>query len=277
MKGYKATYDGKCIGLTYEVGKTYSIDKLMMCECGFHFYLDLKDIVKYFRSDKNLVVFEVEAIGECIVEDDMAVTDKLKILREIPKEEYQEWIRYDDRGNVIYFKKHDNYEKFFEYDSDGNMILEKSSNYKWHYEYDSGGNLIHEIDQQGIEKFYEYDSEGNLIYSRGPAEIEIWREYDSNGNEVHYRYSDGRPGNDYEAWNEFDSDGNMIYCKSKGVHFCSRDSSTESWFEYDSNGNVIYIKYGSNGDEYFFGYDEKGNMVSYKKLPGDFKWNVTIE
>ena len=60
MRGYKASYKGKCLTLTYEVGKTYSIDKLELCKYGFHFCKKMKDVIKYYHYNNDFVLFEVD-------------------------------------------------------------------------------------------------------------------------------------------------------------------------------------------------------------------------
>ena len=105
MTGYKASYNGKCKILTYEVGKTYAFNgTLKMCSQGFHFCKELKNVFNYYDRNNNLVVFEVEALGEVINENDKSVTDKIKIIRIIDKKEYQEFLpikEYDKNAKVI--------------------------------------------------------------------------------------------------------------------------------------------------------------------------------
>ena len=64
MKGYKATKNMKCLDLTYEVGKTYSIDQLKICSHGFHFCREMKHVVDYYRPTEDFILLEVEALGE---------------------------------------------------------------------------------------------------------------------------------------------------------------------------------------------------------------------
>ena len=88
MKGYKGmSRDMTCRGMKYEIGKTYEVDgEISLCKRGLHFCENLKDVFNYYAKDDNNRFFEVEAIGEVVSSDNKIVTDKLKIIRELPKE-----------------------------------------------------------------------------------------------------------------------------------------------------------------------------------------------
>ena len=275
MKGYKVTDDMKGIGITYEVGKTYSIDKLELNKCGFHFYEKMEHIVRYFHPDEKFVVLEVDAIGECLSMGDTTVSDKIKILRIIPREEYEEFIKFDDNNNMIYIQREPYFEDWAEYNSDGKMIHYRTSlGYEKWSEYDSDGKLIHTKDSIDREEFFKYDSDGRLIYLDG-GHKRFWIEYDSEGNEIHLKYTDGTPRNNFEEWNEYDFDGKIIHRKVKSD--CRKENPVrECWYEYDSDGNKNRVKY-SDGEDYNFEYDEKGNIISCKELSSGLEWNVTIE
>jgi len=83
MKGYKASYNGKCIYLTYEVGKIYTFNgELEICERGFHFCKELKDVFDYYqnREENDLIIFEIEALGEVVNEDNKSVAKNMNNL-----------------------------------------------------------------------------------------------------------------------------------------------------------------------------------------------------
>jgi hypothetical protein len=92
IKGYKASYNGKCLDQLYEVGQTYTLkNKPRLCNYGFHFCKKADDVLKYYNIiDSNFVLFEVEAIGDVENEFDKSCTNKIKIVRIVPKEEYNE-------------------------------------------------------------------------------------------------------------------------------------------------------------------------------------------
>ena len=59
-KGYKASYGGKCVSLTYEVGKEYFFDgEIEICHTGFHFCEKLRDVFHYYEVSEDLIIFEV--------------------------------------------------------------------------------------------------------------------------------------------------------------------------------------------------------------------------
>ena len=107
MIAYKASYNGKCINITYEVGKTYTLKgKIKMCNSGFHFCIDPKDVLMYYtyRKEKDLVIFEIEVDhNNYLIETDKCVTNSFKVIRQIPKEEYPTLlgIEVDSSGNLI--------------------------------------------------------------------------------------------------------------------------------------------------------------------------------
>ena len=96
VKGYKGFDKNlKCRGFQYKVGKTYKMqeNEIGLCESGFHFCKKLFDVNDYYRfSNTDNRFCEVEALGKVIDEHDgsKSVTNIIKIVREIPKEEFME-------------------------------------------------------------------------------------------------------------------------------------------------------------------------------------------
>ena len=147
MKAYKATYNGKCKNITYEVGKTYTYKgKIEMCSSGFHFCLKPKDVLQYYTYRKDLVIFEIEVEdGNYLTEGNKSVTNSFKVIRKVTKKEYSKLldIKVNSKGNLICFKDSYGYEEHYKYDSKGNLTWQKDSNgYEGHYKYDSKNNLI---------------------------------------------------------------------------------------------------------------------------------------
>ena len=88
MKGFKATdKDGKCRGELVEVGKTYKTDSLAICKSGYHFCANLLDVYNYYSKEGSTRIFEVEALGKVVTENDKSATDNLKVIRELPTKE----------------------------------------------------------------------------------------------------------------------------------------------------------------------------------------------
>ena len=87
MKGYKMMEsDMTCNGFQYEVGKEYSLEgELEICESGFHFCENPFNCLYYYNNiggDKRL--FSVKALGIVINDNNKSVTNKIKIIEEIP-------------------------------------------------------------------------------------------------------------------------------------------------------------------------------------------------
>jgi hypothetical protein len=100
MKGYKVfNPDWTCRGYQYKVGATHeTTTKIELCEKGFHFCEKLTDCFYYYSFDFRNKVAEVEALGEIIKskEDSKCVTNKLKVVREIP---WLEVLKLSNIGN----------------------------------------------------------------------------------------------------------------------------------------------------------------------------------
>ena len=105
MIGYKAFNENlQCRGFQFEVGKTYETgrakEELELCsDTVFHFCRELHKIenVSNYSLSKNRVC-EVIAEGDIVTDGDKYGTNKLTILREIPREELNEYNR-DNSGN----------------------------------------------------------------------------------------------------------------------------------------------------------------------------------
>ena len=98
MIGYKAFDENlKCRGFQFEVGKTYKTkakkDELELCtDTVFHFCRELhriEAVSNYTIADSR--VCEVIAEGDIVTDGDKYGTNKITILREIPKEELKEY------------------------------------------------------------------------------------------------------------------------------------------------------------------------------------------
>ena len=102
MIGYKAFDENlQCRGFQFEVGKTYETGKtkeeLKLCSnTVFHFCRELhriENVSDYYISKSR--VCEVIAEGDVVTDGDKYGTNKLTILREIPREELNEYNNYN--------------------------------------------------------------------------------------------------------------------------------------------------------------------------------------
>jgi hypothetical protein len=129
------------MSLTYEVGKVYTFSgDIQICLRGFHFCEKLSDVIRFYAIDKDIVVFEVEALGKILSIGAKTVTDKIRIVRQLDE---------DESEVEQYIKLHK-------------------------YEYDEHGNLIHHIDSNEFERWYKYDEHGNRTYLKNSNIVECW-------------------------------------------------------------------------------------------------------
>lgn len=109
MKGYKGfDEDLQCMGFQYEIGKTYELKgHLIICVNGFHFCKNPVDVINFYdvrRINKHRFC-EIEALGEIKTNGKKYCTNKIKIIREIPYEEFMNKINmgdnnFDGGGNI---------------------------------------------------------------------------------------------------------------------------------------------------------------------------------
>ena len=87
VKGYKAfDSDLTCRDMQYEVGKEYTHDgDILLCKQGFHFCKQLIACYQYYNFKSRIC--EVEALGEVKTDDTKSVTDHIRIVRELTREE----------------------------------------------------------------------------------------------------------------------------------------------------------------------------------------------
>jgi YD repeat-containing protein len=186
MIAYKATYNGKCRNQTYKVGYTYTASRMKICKYGIHFCVNKQDTLEYYQYNKDFQLLEIEVLGDIDSYGKKSVTDKMKVLRIVPFDEYNfENIEFDESGHMISKTDSDGYKVTYKYDESGNMISKTDSNgYKVTYKYDESGNMISKTKSNGYkytyEYTYEYDESGNMTSMT-----------DSNGyNKVTYKYDE---------------------------------------------------------------------------------------
>ena len=98
IKGYKVfNPDWTCRGFQYEVGKTFEYNGIIeMCGKGFHFCRNASDCFNYYSFYGKNKVAEVEALGLVETDGDKSVTNKIRIIREVP---WQELLTIVNEGN----------------------------------------------------------------------------------------------------------------------------------------------------------------------------------
>ena len=157
MKAYKATTNYKCRDQEYKVGKTYSSDKMTICRYGIHYCNELKDTFTYYPYSKDLVMLEIEVLGSIESDGDKSVTDKIKVLRVVPIDEWNvTGLEFDDRGNRISETFPDGHKQLYEYDERDNMISETYPNGdKYLFEYNERNNKISQTYPNGEKQLYD--------------------------------------------------------------------------------------------------------------------------
>jgi hypothetical protein len=100
MKGYKGfDKDLKCRGFQYEVGKTYECKgKIVLCENGFHFCEEPKQIYGYYDDLTVCRYCEVEASGEIVKGEGKCACSKISIVREISLQEFLSLVNEGSRN-----------------------------------------------------------------------------------------------------------------------------------------------------------------------------------
>jgi hypothetical protein len=125
IKGYKASYNQRCLNRKFEVGRTYTLKhRPKLCKYGFHFCTDVSEVLNYYDiEDDAFVLFEINAIGMIETGRDKSCTNKIYIKRIIPRTEYHKLfnghIQFHENG-IVKYKKTGNYE--YKWDENGVCI-----------------------------------------------------------------------------------------------------------------------------------------------------------
>jgi hypothetical protein len=168
--GYKATYDFICRGYQFEIGQTYELpNKPIICQYGFHYCVKPKDVLVYYSIRHNFRLLEIEDLGESIVKEDKSVTNKIRIIREVPKEEY--------------------YQLFGVFNNE--LTITDKSGYCGKYKFDERNNQIYSQDLFGNWDEREYDERNNCVYIKSSNGYHTKQTYDENNNLIYYETSTG--------------------------------------------------------------------------------------
>ena len=186
--------------MTYEVGETYTTNqKVEICEFGFHYCENIDDVFTYYPYENGITkIFEIEDLGCGETYGDKSVTNKIKIVREIPFEEYNTLMskhRFDDRGNLIWHRTSEDTFDTYTYDECNRKIkLDVSNGFSKTWEYGENGilqNCVSTIRGVVVHR-WTYNEKG-LCVRFDDITSEVWQTwtYDENNNVKRSDYSDG--------------------------------------------------------------------------------------
>ena len=178
-KGYKASNNGWCKNVFYEVGKTYTHDdEVILCQSGFHYCTDIDDVFLHYIYTKGVTkIFEIEDLGDTATDYTKNVTNKIRIVREIPVSEWNTIAKrhvFDEHGNLEKWIGHSGLlSETYKYDEKDRLVRIDESNGKWKtFEYDNQNNMVRCDESTGFWEAWTYKEHGNVdTYKFG-------REYD---------------------------------------------------------------------------------------------------
>lgn len=151
MQGFKVNYDKNWDKRAYVVGEVRELenpDSLSIFNYGFHFQTTLHaaiESVGLLYAPAPIIVYEVEALGDIdkgdpLYNDISIATNKIKIIRIVPPEEYSHIIQVDKNGNVVFFRYMDGYWFEKEYNDNNQItIIRDDGGINTEYYYDDFG------------------------------------------------------------------------------------------------------------------------------------------
>jgi YD repeat-containing protein len=157
----------------------------------------MDNVLNYYEPSSDFILLEIEILGKVETWVDKSVTDKLKVLRVIPFEEYTDSMKsrfpvyeYDERGNLISEIHPDGFKTTYEYDEKNNKIAATFPSGT--YEYDERGNQIAITSSDGKKYTYEYDDRNNMISTTYPNGGKYIYEYDERNNQISSTHPNGK-------------------------------------------------------------------------------------
>ena len=162
--GYKGTYNLTCRNHKFEIGQTYELPhKPIICEYGFHYCTNPKDVLQYYTIQHDFRLLEIEDLSdETVIDGNKSATNKIRIVREVLKEEYYSLFGMID--NVLTISYPSGSWKKFKYDERNNCIrYENSTGYWIKHSYDERNNLTRTEYSYGYWIKRSYDEQNNLL------------------------------------------------------------------------------------------------------------------
>ena len=268
--------DMTCRGFQYEIGKTYKTDRVELCECGFHAYLNPQDVLDYYEQDEGTRYFKVKLSGEitkCKDFDTKVAATEITILEEITDSfneviENTEWWKNNNVLDLLYYsegfaviQRGGNLYNFI--DKQGNILSNEWFDYVWHFQDEfavvqRSDGLWNFIDKQGNylseEWFYHVSN-----FCEGFAAVErsgyLWNFIDKNRNYLFdewfndiFPFYEGLAAvqRSDKLWNYIDKNRNYL---------------SDEWFNYLGNFKEGFAVVERSDGLYNF-IDKQGNILS---------------
>ena len=196
---YKATYNYKCRDQIYEIGQEYKMDeKPIICERGFHYCIDPKNVLRYYPITPDFKLLEIEDLSnDTIHQEDKSCSNHIKIIREIT-DKYELFnllgveYTYDEKGNELTVKDLNGYWIERTYIANGNQLTFKDSNGYWSvYTYNEQDKELTFKTSEGFLRETTYNEQGKELTCEDSSGYWRLSTYDSKGRISNYKDSTG--------------------------------------------------------------------------------------
>lgn len=168
--GYKGTYNYTCRDHKFEIGQTYELpNKPIMCHYGFHYCKFPIEVLTYYPIKPGFKLIEIEDLGENYSNYNKSVTNKLRVIREVPKEECEKFFnqKFELTEDDVTFINPDGFWEKYQFDKQGNRIYVTDSTGRWtKREFDQNNNMIYEEESSGFRSTFEYNEKGIVTNRR---------------------------------------------------------------------------------------------------------------
>lgn len=164
--GYKGTYNFTCINHKFEIGETYELPNIpIMCHYGFHYCTNPINVLTYYSIVPEFKLLEIEDLGDSYSRYNKSVTNKLRVIREVPKEECEKLFnqKFEFSENEVKFIEPDGFWQKYQFDKNRNRIYVEDSSGRWSKrKFDENNNMIYEECSSGFRSKFEYDNKGRF-------------------------------------------------------------------------------------------------------------------
>ena len=268
--------------------------------------------IKYEYNRKGLLVEEKDNEGHRVINtyvngvltEKTCFNPKGQIVYSNEDDEFEEWLGYDDNGQVVYevnptFKKiildmdpdADSSVQGYEqrrYNSKGKVVFDHYFSYHdscHFFFYDSKDRVIYIADSNHDNRGRVYDDKGQLRYNIMNGSFKSIEDYEGH-------YLDEKE-QDFDPSSICDRDGKPLYSYDKtkkehkwfddgNTYICRKLSEDEwdykyEWLEYDANNNlvrkIIFSIENKRGINYYYReYDSRNNLIHAIYQSGDQEW-----